>query len=303
MRQLKLLPADGRLRARGGRGGEAAAHRQRSDRQGDRAVPRARLRQAPLQLDADRHHRGPREGHARGLPELLRHLLPAQQRDADRRRRRRRGDGAQAGRAALRSRSRAAPSRRAPPPSEPPQTAPRDRDAAHRGPDPGRRRRLPHPARRRSRHAGAGGAGDDPVGRRVVAPAPAAGAAGAAGDRGRRRRRGAGGPGLFIIYAAYLPDRDAAKVEARAGRGDRARARQAGRRPTSWRRPRTSWPPGSCSACRPSTASRRRWGARSYVEGDWRRFVRGRRPLPGGHRRRRAAGGAQVPRSTPTSPG
>ncbi len=94
--------ADGRLRAARRRGREAAAHRQRSGRQGDRKVPRARLRQAPLQLDADRDDRGSREGHARRLPALLRRLLPAQQRDADRRRRRRRDGGAQAGRPALR---------------------------------------------------------------------------------------------------------------------------------------------------------------------------------------------------------
>ena len=78
---------------------------------------------------------------------LLRHLLPAQQRDADRRRRRRRGDGAAAGRQALRpdpARPGAAARRRR---AEPPQTAMRDGDAERRGADPGGRRRLPHPAR------------------------------------------------------------------------------------------------------------------------------------------------------------
>ena len=48
-----------------------------------------------------------------------------------------------------------------------------------------------------------------------------------------------------------------------AVRGDRARARQADRRPTSSTRRRTSSPPRSCSGCRPSTASRRRWGGRN----------------------------------------
>ena len=53
--------------------------------------------------------------------------------------------------AALRRRSRAGP---APPRTtveEPPQTATRAETLQHRGPDPGRRRRLPHPARGRSR--------------------------------------------------------------------------------------------------------------------------------------------------------
>ena len=36
-------------------------------------------------------------------------------------------------------------------------------------------------------------------------------------------------------------------------------------------------------------------GRAQYVEGDWKRFVDGRHPLPGRDRRRRAAGGAQVP--------
>ncbi len=36
-------------------------------------------------------------------------------------------------------------------------------------------------------------------------------------------------PGLFIVYAAHLPNKDGAQVQAGAARGDRARARQAGR--------------------------------------------------------------------------
>ena len=83
--------------------------------------------------------------------------------------------------------SRAAPSRRATPSKSRPRRR-CGRDDAHRGPDPGRGRRLPHPARRRSRYAGAGGAGDRAVQRRIVAPEPAAGAARAAGDRSGRRR-------------------------------------------------------------------------------------------------------------------
>ena len=102
MRQLKLFPAtidserkvveeEKRLRIDNDPVGKAIG-----------TLPRAGLHPAPLQLDGDRDDRGPGKGHPRRLPALLRHLLSAQQRHADRRRRRGRAGRAQAGRPVLR---------------------------------------------------------------------------------------------------------------------------------------------------------------------------------------------------------
>ena len=102
-------------------------------------------------------------------------------------------------------------------------------------------------------------------------------------------------PGLFIVYAAYLPDRDAASVQAVLS-DEIARVRDKPiRRPTSWTRRRTSWRPRSCSGSQTVDGIAQALGRAQYVEGDWQRFVDGATRYAGRHRRRRAAGGAQVP--------
>ena len=97
------------------------------------------------------------------------------------------------------------------------------------------------PAGDERRSVRARGAAADPVGRRVVAAASAPRAQGQAAVV-------AGGfvfahedPGLFLTFAAYLPDMDAEKLEGGARRGDRQGHVDEGRRRTSCRRRRTSW--------------------------------------------------------------
>ena len=231
--------------------------------------------------------------------QLLRRLLPAQQRDADRRRRHRRGGGAQAGDQHF-GPSRAARSRRATA-EEPPQTRGARGDAAA--------------SRCRSRWSSAAitsraPADPDMPALEVLAAILSAGESSRlhqrlvrkrpAGDRRRRRRRSRWRTGA-VHRLRGVPARHATRQGAGgAGRGDRARARQAGRRRTSSTRRRTSWRPRSCSGCRPSTASRRRWARRSTSRATG-SVRRGRDALPGGHRRRRAAGRAQVPGRRATS--
>ena len=272
----QAVSGDGRLRAARGRGGEAPARRQRSGRQGDREVPRARLHQAPLQLDGDRHHRGPGEGHARRLPALLRHLLPAEQRDADRGRRSRRADGPQAGRPVLRAdpaRPRAAAQHGG--------RAAADRaahgHAADRGADPDHRRRLPHPARGRSRSTGAGGAGGRPLRRRVGAAARAPGPPRSPGDRGGRRDRVDGGSRAVHRLRGLSAQQGRRGGAGGAGGGDRPRARQTGR---AGRARQGQEPAGGGVRVRPGDRRRRRHAprrVRSTSRGTGAASSRGRR--------------------------
>ena len=146
---------------------------------------------------------------------------------------------------------------------EPPQTAMRSREHGDRGAGAGGGRRLSHPARGRSRHRAARGAGRDPVGRRIVAHAPAAGAQGSPGDRRRRRHREHGVPrALHRVRGAPARSRPE-QGEGRAARRGPARAHRAGDRARAGARRRTSWPPATSSGCRPSTASRSSWGSTS----------------------------------------
>ena len=288
----QAVSGDGRLRAPRGRGGEAPAGRQRSGRQGDREVPRARLHQAPLQLDRHRHDRRSGEGHAGRLPALLRHVLPAEQRDADPGRRSRRADGPQAGRPVLRA-DPARPRAAAQHGGRAAADGATHGHAADRGADPDRGRRLPHPARGRSRSAGAGGAGGHPFSRRVVAPAGAPGPPRSPGDRRGRRDGVAGGSGT-VHRLRGLPAQQGRRGGAgSAGRGDRARARQAGRaggarqgQEPAGRRIRVR-PGDRRRHCHPPRrgAVRRGGLAPLHRRGD---------ALPGGDRRRRAARGAEV---------
>ena len=298
MRNLKLFPATVDSERQGGRGGEAPAHRQRPDRQGaSRGSARWPTPSTPTTGRPSAPSRTWRRSRPQDCQKLLRHLLPAQQRDADRGRRLDEAGGAQAGRPVLRA-DPARPGAAAQlPAEEPPQTATRDGDAAA--------------SRCRSRWWSAATTSRAPPiptcralevlaailsARRVVAPAPAPGPPGSPGHRGGRRDRDAGGPGA-LHRLRRLPARprsgarcrrrwleEIARVRDRAGRAGRAGQGEepAGRgvrvRPA-----------------RPSTASRTRLGEAQYVEGDWRRFIEGASALPGGHRRRRAAGRAQVP--------
>ena len=260
-------------------------------------LPRARLHQAPLQLDGDRHHRGSREGHARRLPEVLRHLLPAQQRDADRGRRRRRGDGAQAGRPVLRRRSRAAPE----PPRDYADGAAADRDA--------RARRCRSRCRSRSSSAATTSrAPPIPTCRALEVLAAIL----SAGESSRLHQR--------LVRQDHLAIAAGGVTESMEDPGPVHRLRGATCPTGSAPRSRRRWPRRSraCATSR-STADElekaknqlaaafvfglqtvdgiaTRLGAGAVRRGGLAPLHRGGDALPGGHRRRRAAGGAQVPR-------
>ena len=258
MRNLKLFAEDDRLRAQGGRGGEAPARRQQPDRQGaSSASARSRTRSTPTRGRRSATIEDLDTVHARGLPEVLRRLLPAQQRDARRRRRRRRGRGAQAGREVLR------------PDAARPGAAAQRRSRSRRRREARARTlalevqlpvvvggyhipRAADPDMLRAR--GAGGRSCRAASRRACTSAWCA-------RTSWRSPRAASSsasrtPGLFLAFAAYLPDRDAGKVQD-ALLDEIARVRE---QPISARRagarPRTSSRPRSSSACRPSTASR-----------------------------------------------
>ena len=277
MRHLKLFPETDRLRAQGRRGGEAPARRQQPDRQGDRALPRAGLHEAPLQLDGHRHHRGSRQGHARRLPEVLRHLLPAQQRDADRRRRRRRGR-----RCAGWSRSTSARSRAAPAP-------PRDHGRGAAADARRARETLDDPGAGARSSSAATTSRAPPI--PTLPPLEVLAAILSGGESSRLHQRLVrkdhlaiaagglvethGGSGA-VPRLRRLPARSRSRPRSGgAARRGRARARPSRSPPPSWTRRRTSWPPATSSACRPSTASRTQLGQYQYVNGDWREFLKG----------------------------
>ena len=217
--------------------------------------------------------RGAREGHARGLPALLRHLLPAQQRDADRRRRYRRGRRCASWPTVLRgarARARAAARRR----------RGAGADGAARGDAAACRcscrwssagitsRAGADPDIPRSRCCG------DPVGgdRRACTSGwcatrdLAVAAGGLSSSRTKIR-------GCSSSTPRYLPDPMAARCRRRSPTRSRACATKPVTR-EELQRPKISSRRGSCSGCRRWTASHRRWAAQ-YVEDDWRRFVEG----------------------------
>ena len=183
-------------------------------------------------------------------------------------------DGAQAGRAALRAdpaRPRAAARRR--------RGAAADgdarRDAAHRGADPGRRRRLPHPARRRSRRPGAGGAGGGAVGRRVVAPAPAPGA-----PASTWRSRPAASPrrssirGCSSSTPRTCPIATPAAVQAVLAE-EIARVRDKPITADELDKAKNQLAAGFVFGLQTVDGVAQALGRAQYVEGDWKRFVEG----------------------------
>ena len=72
-------------RARGREGGDPAAG-ELAGREGLPALPRRRVHEAPVRVDRRRQHQGPRRDDAGRSQEVLRRVLPAEQRDAGRRR-------------------------------------------------------------------------------------------------------------------------------------------------------------------------------------------------------------------------
>ena len=231
---------------------------------------------------------------------LLRHLLPAQQRDADRRRRRRRGDGAPAGRASTSGRCRAGPRRRA-------HDAPRSRRRRRRA-----RRRCSSRCRCRwSSAAITSRAAADPdiPALEVLAAILSAGESSrlhqrlvrkrAPGDGRRRlRRRRWRIRGLFLVYAAYLPDRDRGQGAGGAGRGDRARARHSRSTRDELDKAKNQLAAAFIFGLQTVDGIAQALGTRAVRRGRLAPVRRGRDALPGGHRRRRAAGGEASTSST-----
>ena len=86
--QSPVPQGDDRHRARGREGGDPPAG-ELADRQGLPALPRDRVHEASVRVDRGRQPQGSRRDHARGSQEVLRRVLPAEQRAA---RRRRQGD-------------------------------------------------------------------------------------------------------------------------------------------------------------------------------------------------------------------
>ena len=87
-------------------------------------------------------------------------------------------------------------------------------------------------------------------------------------------RRGAGAPGLFIIYAAYLPDRDAAKVQAVLTE-EIARVRDKPIAADELDKAKNQLAAGFVFGLQTVDGVARALGRARYVEGDWRRFVQG----------------------------
>ena len=101
-------------------------------------------------------------------------------------------------------------------------------------------------------------------------------------------------PGLFIVYAAYLPDRDAARVQAVLSE-EIARVRDKPIGADELDKAKNQLAAAFVFGLQTVDGIAQALGRAQYVEGDWKRFVAGADPLPGRDRRRRAAGGAQVP--------
>ena len=81
-------------------------------------------------------------------------------------------------------------------------------------------------------------------------------------------------PGLFIIYAAYLPDRDAAKVEAVLSE-EIARVRDKGIAADELDKAKNQLAAGFVFGLQTVDGVAQALGRARYVEGDWRRFVQG----------------------------
>jgi zinc protease len=81
-------------------------------------------------------------------------------------------------------------------------------------------------------------------------------------------------PGLFIIYAAYLPDRDAAKIEAVLAE-EIARVRDKGIAPDELDKAKNQLAAGFVFGLQTVDGVAQALGRARYVEGDWRRFVQG----------------------------
>ena len=81
-------------------------------------------------------------------------------------------------------------------------------------------------------------------------------------------------PGLFIVYAAYLPDRDAAKVETVLG-DEIARVRDKAIAPDELDKAKNQLAAGFVFGLQTVDGVAQALGRARYVEGDWRRFVQG----------------------------
>ena len=81
-------------------------------------------------------------------------------------------------------------------------------------------------------------------------------------------------PGLFIVYAAYLPDRDATKVEAVLSE-EIARVRDKAIAPEELDKAKNQLASGFVFGLQTVDGVAQALGRARYVEGDWRRFVQG----------------------------
>ncbi len=160
-------------------------------------------------------------------------------------------------------------------PVEPPQTGPADGVVADGGPDSGHRRRLPRAARRRSGHAGAGGAGHDLVGGGFVAPDPAARAPRPPGDRrGWRDRVDGGLRASSSSTRPTCPTRTARRFRPRCPTRSR-RVRDAPVAADELDKAKNQLAAGFVFGLETVDGIAQRLGQAQYVEGDWHRFIEG----------------------------
>ena len=81
-------------------------------------------------------------------------------------------------------------------------------------------------------------------------------------------------PGLFIVYAAYLPNKDGAKVEAALSE-EIARVRDKPIEPTELDKAKNQLAAAFVFGLETVDGVATRLGEAQYVEGDWRRFIEG----------------------------
>ena len=183
---------------------------------------------APVPAPDHRQHRRPRRRHAGRRRRVPRRVLPARQRDTDRRRRLRRGAARRLGRQVLRSGFARPADAAARARGERTAVAGRSHDHDHRASRAlaGGRRRLARATGDERRRARAAGGGGGAVGGRFVAPEPGARLSPADRDAGELHRRPARRP--------WPPDR---QRDRRGRQADRRRARGAAGRSAAAGRP------------------------------------------------------------------